>query len=68
MDQCRVEDPEVEITTCMLQRYLYTCTRTTKFAHMNGHWKAYDLKNSVRFKFTEIFEINDVCYIWVITV
>ena len=42
MDQCRVEDPEVEITTCMLQRYLYTCTRTTKFAHMNGHWKAYD--------------------------
>ena len=27
---------EVNITTC------YSCTRTAKFAHMNGHWKAYD--------------------------
>ena len=28
---------EVDITT------FYHFTRTTKFAHMNGHWKGYDI-------------------------
>ena len=39
MDQRGVEDTvfcDVNITTC------YSCTCTAKFAHMNGHWKAYD--------------------------
>jgi len=40
VDQHGVEEDtafcEVNITTC------YSCTRTAQFAHMNGHWKAYD--------------------------
>ena len=43
MDRYGVEDAvfcEVDITI------FYNFTRTTKFAHMNGHWKDYDPKGS----------------------
>ena len=43
MDQRGVEDTvfcDVNITTC------YNCTCTAKFAHMNGHWKAYDYNDN----------------------
>ena len=42
MDQYGVKDTafcEVDITI------FYNFTRTTKFAHMNGHWKDYDNNN-----------------------
>jgi len=41
VDQYGVEDTvfcEVDITI------FYNFIRTTKFAHMNGHWKDYDVK------------------------
>jgi len=41
VDQYGVEDTvfcEVDITI------FYNFIRTTKFAHMNGHWKDYDFK------------------------
>ena len=50
MDQCRVEDTvfcEVDINYNLLNP---NCTRTAKFAHMNGHWKDYD--------FMELFYYN----------
>ena len=43
MDQYGVEDTvfcEVDITI------FYNFTRTTKFVHMNGHWKDYDTLNT----------------------
>ena len=45
MDQYGVEDTvfcEVDITI------FYNFIRTTKFAHMNGHWKDYDLFAELR--------------------
>ena len=54
MDQRGVEDTvfcDVNITTC------YNCTCTAKFAHMNGHWKAYDFS-----KFREIRKLNSRNY------
>ena len=51
MDQYGVEETvfcEVHITI------FYNFTRTTKFAHMNGHWKGYDF-----------FELYDY-YVWVL--
>ena len=43
MDQYGVEDTvfcEVDITI------FYNFIRTTKFAHMNGHWKDYDISQN----------------------
>ena len=45
VDQCGVEDIVFcEVNMWTLQHVTTArCTRTAKFAHMNGHWKAYDI-------------------------
>jgi len=56
VDQHGVEDTvfcEVNITMC------YSCTRTAKFAHMNGHWKACDFHSKILLTQERFFKLDN---------